>query len=84
MNHPPNEIEPVEIKSPEQLARALEERAANERAQREGRPLPYPNPWDELDPTKLLPEEATPERIAERYREFCKLCSRPKGRVHIL
>jgi len=75
---------PDAFKSPEQIARALAERDANERALRAGRPLPYPNPWDELDPTKITPEHATPERITESYREFCKICRRPKRREHVL
>lgn len=72
------------IKSPEQEARALAEREANRRAEEEGQPLPYPNMWDALDPTKLDPREATPEKLAERYREFCKLCPPRKRKVHIL
>ena len=75
---------PVEIKSSKQIARALAQREANARAKREGRPLPFPNPWDDLDPTKILPEDATPERLAARYREFNQLCRRPKRKVHVL
>jgi len=53
--------------------RAMAQRAANLEAQREGRPLPYPNLWDQLDPTKL-PRDATPEQRAQRHREFRKIC----------
>ncbi len=53
--------------------RALAQRAANEAAAREGRPLPYPNPWDTLDPTKL-PRDAPREAYLQRYLEFRKLC----------
>ena len=75
---------PVEIRSSAQVARALAEREANACAKREGRPLPFPNPWDDLDPTKILPEDAAPERIAARYREFNQLCRRPTRKVHVL
>jgi hypothetical protein len=40
--------------------------------------------WDALDPTKIDPAEATPEKIAESYRAFCKLCPPRKRKVHIL
>ncbi len=53
--------------------RALAQRAANAAAARDGRPLPYPNPWDVLDPTKL-PRDASPEAYQQSYREFRKLC----------
>ncbi len=53
--------------------RALAQRAANAAAAREGRPLPYPNPWDALDPTKL-PRDATSETYRQSFREFRKLC----------
>jgi hypothetical protein len=72
------------IKSPEQEARALADREANRRAKEKGLPLPYPNLWDSLDPTKLDPGEATPERMAERYREFSKLCPPRRRKVHTL
>jgi hypothetical protein len=75
---------PFRIKTPEQEARAIAQREENERAKAEGRPLPYPNPWDVWDPTKLDPAEATPEKIAERYREFCKLCPPRKRKEHFL
>jgi len=54
--------------------RAMAQRAANAAADREGNPLPFPNPWDEADPTKLRPEEASEEAALRRYREFCKIC----------
>ncbi len=53
--------------------RALAQRAANAAAARDGRPLPYPNPWDALDPTKL-PRDASPAAHQQRYREFRKRC----------
>ena len=74
----------LSIKTPEQEARALAEREANLLAKEQGLPLPFPNPWDIWDPTKLDPEEATPEKIAERYREFCKLCPPRRRKFHIL
>jgi hypothetical protein len=33
--------------------KGLAQRAANARARERGEPLPYPNLWDTLDPTKL-------------------------------
>jgi len=33
--------------------RSMAQRGANEAASRAGEPLPYPNPWDVWDPTKL-------------------------------
>ena len=62
----------------------MAQREANRRAKEQGLPLPYPNMWDALDPTKLDPREATPEKIAERYLEFCKLCPPRRRKVHIL
>ncbi len=59
--------------------RALAQRAANVAASREGRPQPYPNPWDVLDPTKV-PRDASPEAFRRSYVEFRKICPpfRPK------
>ncbi len=79
MNHP----DPYLIKDEEQAARALAQRAAKEEARKKGLPLPYPNIWDELDPTKV-DRNASIEEIHLRYVEFTKLCqSRPRKR-HIL
>lgn len=66
-------------KTPEQLARAEAERAANALAKEEGRPLPFPNPWDVLDPTKL-PPGASDDEIQERCEAFSKLCA-PRPRI---
>lgn len=63
--------------------RALEERAANERAFLEGRPLPHPNPWDALDPTKRLPG-SPPEEIRARYEEFLTICRPRPRKKHVL
>ncbi len=59
--------------------RALAQRAANAAAAREGRPLPFPSPWDALDPTKV-PRGATREAYRQSFLEFRKLCPpfRPK------
>lgn len=51
----------------------MAQRTANVEAQREGRPLPYPNPFDLLDPTKV-PADAAPEQVAESHRQFRKIC----------
>jgi hypothetical protein len=74
---------PYAVKSRRQTARALSQRAANARAFREGRPLPYPNPWDAVDPTKV-PRDATPEQVHESYREFMKLCRPIPRKKHYL
>ena len=71
------------LKTPEQEARALRERAANERAARYGRPLPYPNPWDALDPTKLPPGSSA-EEIEKRVEEFLRLCPPRPRKKHVL
>jgi len=56
--------------------RALAQRAANQEALEQGRPFPFPNPFDLLDPTKV-PRDATPEQIMESHRQFRKIC-RPR------
>ncbi len=72
-----------QFKTREQELRAARERAANEAAKEAGSPLPFPNLWDELDPTKL-PRDASDEAIQERYREFCKLCPPTPRKKHVL
>jgi hypothetical protein len=68
------------IKDEAQIARAMAQRAANAEASRKGEPLPYPNMWDVLDPTKVE-RNATIEEIHRSYLEFAELCrSRPKKR----
>lgn len=71
------------VKTAAQIRRALRERAANARAAADSRPLPFPNPWDTLDPTKV-PRDATPEQIHASYVEFRKLCPPPPRRKHFL
>lgn len=51
----------------------MAQRQANERAAVRGEPLPFPNPWDVLDPTKVGPD-AKPEQITASFREFSKRC----------
>ena len=63
--------------------RALAQRAANAAAAREGRPLPYPSPWDVLDPTKL-PRDADREAHRQRFLEFRELCPPFKPKRHII
>ena len=70
---------PSRIKDETQLARAESERTANQRAAADGQPLPYPNVWDILDPTKV-PHGASQEGIHASYREFSKLCP-PRPRI---
>jgi hypothetical protein len=71
------------IKDQEQIERAERQRALNERAAAEGRPLPYPNIWDLLDPTKI-PPGSSDEAIHQSYLEFSKLCRRRPRKRHIL
>jgi hypothetical protein len=65
-------------KTREQEAEQMRQRRANEEAAARGDPLPYLNFFFLLDSTKL-PEDASDEEIAARYREFCKLCP-PRAR----
>lgn len=66
------------IKDEERTARAMAQRAANAEARRMALPLPFPNPWDAVDPTKV-DRDATIEEIHRSYLEFAKLCRpRPK------
>ena len=67
------------IKSEAQERRSEDERAANLRAVAEGRPLPSPNMWDRLDPTKVAPD-AMPGEIQASFVRFQKLC-RPRARI---
>jgi hypothetical protein len=63
----------------EKEARAIAERAANAEAQARGEPMPFPNPWDAWDPTKVA-ADATPEQITQSYRELAKRCRVPTKR----
>ncbi|MEM7584602.1 MAG: hypothetical protein AAF560_14525 [Acidobacteriota bacterium] len=63
--------------------RALAQRSANAAAAAAGEPLPFPNPWDTLDPTKL-PADASPEAIQKRYVEFRRLCPPYQPKRHTL
>lgn len=65
-------------KTAEQERLALEQRAANERAARVGEPLPFPNPWDRWDPTKVS-RDAGQDEVQASYIAFTKLC-RPRPR----
>lgn len=67
----------------EKESRALEQRAAHEKALREGHPSPHPNPWDLLDPTKVAPD-ATQEQILERRRAFRKICRPHTPKRHVI
>jgi hypothetical protein len=71
------------MKTPAQNQRCIDERAANAAAAAAGKPLPHPNPFDVLDPTKA-PRDATPEQIHRSYLEFVKLCRPRPRKVHRL
>jgi len=66
----------------EQIPQKLAQREANARAAAAGEPLPYPNVWDALDPTKV-DRDATPEQITQRVREFNRRCRKPVKRYTI-
>ena len=57
---------------------ALAQRAANLRAATAGLPLPFPNVWDALDPTKAA-RDAAPAEILASHVEFRRRC-RPRPR----
>jgi hypothetical protein len=66
------------LKSPEQERRATAERRANEEAAALGQPLPFPNPWDGVDHTKV-PRHATHDELQASYAAFRVLCP-PRAR----
>lgn len=66
------------FKTVQQEERALAERRANEVARERGLQLPFPNPWDGVDPTKV-PPDATEAEIQASYEAFRRLC-RPRAR----
>jgi len=73
----------LRAKTEEQERLALDQRAANERAARAGEPLPFPNMWDRLDPTKVA-RDASPDELQASYVAFGKLCRpRPRRRHHL-
>lgn len=84
-------IEPVTLdvssspimKDLRQEERALRERQANEVAAGQGRPLPFPNIWDTLDPTKVG-SDATPAEVHASYLRFLTLCRPRPRKVHRL
>jgi hypothetical protein len=70
----------LRAKTAEQERLALDQRAANERGARAGEPLPFPNLWDSLDPTKVA-RDASPDDVQASYVAFSKLCPpRPRRR----
>jgi uncharacterized protein (DUF433 family) len=70
--------ERLRVKTAEQERVALDQRAANERAARARKPLPFPNLWDAVDPTKVA-RDASPDEMQASYVAFSKLC-RPRPR----
>lgn len=71
------------MKTAEQTARAEAERRANEQAAAEGRALPYPNPWDAIDPTKV-PQNASAQELQASYQRWSQLCRKRPRKVHLL
>ncbi len=76
-------MQPGTFKTTEQERRALEQRAANERAALAGEALPFPNMWDQLDPTKVA-RDAGPDELQASYVAFSKLCRQKPRRRHRL
>lgn len=72
-----------DMKDSRQEDRALRERSANDLAAAEGRPLPFPNIWDTLDPSKVAPG-ATPSEVHASYLRFTALCRPRQRKVHRL
>lgn len=72
-----------EFKTEAQLNRQKDQRLANELAQTQNQPLPFPSIWDDLDPTKL-DKGATPEEITQRYQDFCALCPPPPRKEYTI
>jgi len=71
------------MKTEEQTARAEAERLANERAAVEGRALPFPNPWDAIDLTKV-PPNASAQELQLSYQRWSQLCRKRPRKVHLL
>jgi hypothetical protein len=69
---------PTGLKDAAREERAVREREANAAAAAAGRPIPFPNIWDRLDPTKV-PRNATAAEIHASYLRFVQLC-RPRAR----
>lgn len=71
----------VEVTEREQRLSA--QRAANAAARERGEPLPFPNPWDELDPTKVA-ADASPDEVRRSYEAFQRICRPPPPIRHVL
>lgn len=71
------------MKHPQQEERAIHERKANARAAAEGAPLPFPNIWDALDPSKV-PRDATAAEVQASYLRFAQLCQPRPRKLHRL
>jgi hypothetical protein len=71
------------FKTEEQDRLALEQRAANQRAALAGEVLPFPNMWEQLDPTKVA-RDASPDELQASYVAFSKLCRPQPRRRHRL
>jgi hypothetical protein len=71
------------FKTADQERLALEQRAANQSAALAGEPLPFPNMWEQLDPTKVA-RDAGPDELQSSYVAFSKLCPPKPRRRHRL
>ncbi len=63
--------------------RALAQRAANLAALREGKSVPFPNPFMAWDPTKA-PRDASPSEYRASVLEFRKICRPIKAKRHTI
>ncbi|MCA9548309.1 MAG: hypothetical protein KC613_28090 [Myxococcales bacterium] len=76
MSAPPPEPRPEDFEDPFEFkaARATWQRARNDEAKAAGQPLPYPNPFDRWDPTKVGPDATEAELMAslEAFQRICR------------
>lgn len=63
--------------------RALAQRQGNAAAVREGKPVPYPNPFMALDTTKVA-RSASATDYQQSLIEFRKTCLPPETKRHII
>ncbi|MEX1362738.1 MAG: hypothetical protein AB1Z98_06400 [Nannocystaceae bacterium] len=63
--------------------RQLEQRNANARALDRGEPLPFPNLFDALDPTKVDPSATELDRL-ESVRGFRQICRPRPSKRHAI
>jgi len=70
------------MKTAEQTARAQAERMANEKAVSDGATLPFPNPWDAVDLTKVA-APASAKELKLSYQRWSELCRKRPRKAHL-